>query len=50
MNKDNVQKVLTTLIAAGIITNITCLVKISERLARIETKIEYIEKPQLAKH
>lgn len=40
--KDLALKVLSTIIAAGIVANVTVIYHFNERLARIETQLLYI--------
>lgn len=37
-----IQTIITTLVVGAIVANVTILWSLSERLTRIETKIEYI--------
>lgn len=43
------KNILATVIAAAIVANVTVLWQISERLARVETKLDYWPQPQLVK-
>ena len=43
------KNILATVIAAAVVANVTVLWQFSERLARIETKLDYLPQNQIVK-